>query len=164
MKHITSFVLLTLLLASVQSCKMDTCFTKSYFISSYQGFMKDLNANYRSYSKKDWESKDGKMQNFVDDCYANYDSKMTTQEKVDFWQAYLTYMIKRHGSSALLKIKEADKTSVVNIFDELENTLKDIDMKKLLKDNFGNNIEDAVDDVLKEINNWGDQIKDWLKR
>jgi len=147
---------------AIQSCNLDTCINKSYFVTTYNNFIKDMDKNHDRYSSEDWKSKDAKMKNFVDDCYAAHSEDMTGKEKIDFWTKYIQYMITRHGSSAWSSIENEDKNSDVEIFDEISDSLEDADLKKLFKDVYGDNIEDAVDDILKEVNKWGDQLKDWL--
>jgi len=143
---------------------MDACFSKSYFISTYNGFMKDFEKNHENYSSSDWESKDKKIKGFVDDCYPAMKEKMTGEEKIDFWKKYVKYMIVRHSRGAIKAIEKEDKDSDVDIYDEILDSLEDTDVEELFKEFLGDDIEDAVDDVLKEINKWGDQLKEWLDR
>lgn len=164
MRFLMLFLALAVSITIPTSCQMDPCFSKSYFLTTYNNFMKDMDKNYNRYSASDWESKDKKIKSFVDDCYPSLEGKMTGEEKVDFWKKYVKYMILRHSKGAFKAIEKEDKDSVVEIYDEIMESFEDSDLEDLFKEFLGDDIEDAVDDVLKELNKWGDQLKDWLDR
>lgn len=124
--------------------------------------MKDFEKNNDNYNASDWESKDKKVQNFVNNCYKELSSDMTSDEKVQFWTKYVKYMLVRHTKSAFKAIEIEDESSDVDIFDEISISIEEADLEKLLKEMYGDDLENAVDDVLKEINKWGDQLKNWL--
>ena len=125
--------------------------------------MKDLEKNHEKYSESDWESKDSKIEQFVNECYPELKMSLTGEEKMNFWTKYVKYMIIRHGSKALKEIEIADKSSDVDIYDEIIESVEDADLELMLKEMYGEDIEEAVDEVLNQINNWGDKLKDWLK-
>ena len=162
MRYIIAIVLLLTLVIGPQSCKIDACFNKTYFMSTYNNFMSDLQKNHKKFSEADWDSKDDKVNSFVNDCYPELEASMTGEEKINFWTKYVKYMILRHGSGALKEIEKEDKLSTVAIYDEIIDSVEDADLEAMLKDMYGDDIEKAVDDVLKEINKWGDQLKEWL--
>lgn len=147
----------------MKSCKLDSCINKTYFVTTYENFMEDLQKNHRDYSEKDWESKDLKMKEFVDNCYETHVEKLTAAEKINFWTKYVKYMILRHGPKAITEIEIEDKDSSVEIYNEILTTLKDGSFEEMLKEIYGKDIEKNIDEVLKEINKWGDQLKDWLQ-
>lgn len=147
----------------VSACNMNSCINKSYFISTFDRFIEDTQEKNKQYSEKDWESKDAKIKHFVDDCYASFSEDMTGKEKTNFWTKYVQYMITRYGIKTMKEIDKADDASVVEIYEEISEYMEDMDLEKLLKDVYGDDLEEAVDDVLKEINKWGDQLKDWLE-
>ncbi len=124
--------------------------------------MTDLEENHKRYSSADWESKEEKMRSFVNDCYASFKSELSVEERVSFWTKYVEFMILRHAGDALQVIESEDKKSEVEIYKEIKTALGEADFKKLFKQILGDDIEKAVDDVLDELNKWGDRLKDWL--
>jgi hypothetical protein len=126
--------------------------------------MRDFEKNSDHFTTSDWASKDIKVRGFVNDCYPALKEKLTGEEKVDFWKKYIKYMFTRHGKSALKAIEKEDKNSMTEIYDEILESFDDSDLQELFKDFFGDNIEKKVDELLNEVNKWGDQLKDWLDR
>lgn len=164
MKNLIIFLAFIGSLLFLDSCKLDACINKTYFTSTYNSFMKDMQKNHETYSEADWKSKDEKVESYVNDCYPQLSMSMTGDEKINFWTKYVKYMFLRHGNKALKEIENQDKTSEVQIYEEILDSLEEGDLEKMFKDMYGDDIEKAVDDVLNEINKWGDQLKDWLNR
>jgi DNA-binding ferritin-like protein (Dps family) len=125
--------------------------------------MKDLEKNHENYTEADWKSKDSKIEQFVNDCYPELKMSLTGEEKMNFWTKYVKYMIIRHGSGALKEIERADQASTVDIYDEIIESVDEVDLQNMLKEMYGEDIEEAVDEVLNQINNWGEKLKNWLK-
>ena len=163
MKHIFLGVLTFVMLLSVQSCNIDACINKSYFVATYNNFMKDLEKNHENYTEADWKSKDSKIEQFVNDCYPELKMSLTGEEKTNFWTKYVKYIIIRHGSGALTEIERADQASTIDIYDEIIESVDEVDLQNMLKEMYGEDIEEAVDEVLNQINNWGEKLKNWLK-
>ena len=164
MRKLILFSVFIAFLITIQSCAVDACINKGYFLSTYNNFNNDLEKNKDRYSEDDWESKDEKMRHFVDDCYPALQEKMTSEEKMKFWKKYVKYMFSRFSSKALTQIEIEDKKSPTDIYKEIIDSLEDQDLEELFKDVVGDDIEKALDDVLNEVNKWGDQLKDWLNR
>lgn len=146
----------------LQSCNLEPCISKSYFLGTYKNFIKSINEESKHYSESDWKSKDSKIENFVSDCYPAHKKEMTGEERANFWSSYFQYMLKRHGSSVLEAIKEQDDDSITNIYDEMVENVKNLDIKKVIRDNYGNEIEETIDEISDQIKNIGNQLKDWL--
>lgn len=146
----------------LSSCEMNMCINKSYFISTYDRFIEDFEKNNKNYSQEDWNSKQDKMRSFVNDCYASFKDDMTAEERVSFWTKYVEFMIVRFRGDALEEIESEDRKSAVEIYEEVKEAIGEADFEKIFKEIYGDDIENAVDEVLKELNKWGDQLKDWL--
>ncbi len=144
------------------SCEVNVCINKSYFISTYDRFIEDFEKGNNKYSTEDWNSKEEKIKSFVNDCYASFKEEMSAEERVSFWTKYVEFMIIRYKGEALSEIESQDRKSEVEIYKEIKESLGEVNFEKLFKDIYGDDIEKAVDDVLKELNKWGDQLKDWL--
>lgn len=155
-----SVALMCLFLLS--ACEMNMCVNKAYFVSTYDRFIADFEKNHDNYSSADWASKEEKMRSFVNDCYASYKEDMSVEERVSFWTKYVEFMIVRHTGDALQIIETEDTKSEVEIYKEIKTALGEADFEKLFKQILGDDIEKAVDDVLDELNKWGDRLKDWL--
>ena len=164
MRYLAFFIAIVFSISITSSCQIDPCFSKTYFVSTYNNFMKDFEKNNDRYTASDWESKDKKIRSFVNDCYPSLKDELTGEEKVDFWKKYVKYMLLRHSKGALKAIEKEDKDSDVDIYDEIVDSFEDSDLEELFKEFLGDDIEEAVDEVLKEINKWGEQLKEWLDR
>ncbi len=160
MKNFSLFLLLSLFLVS--SCEVGLCINKNYFIQTYDRFIADFEERHDTYSSDDWKSKEEKMRSFVNDCYAAFKEDMTAEERVSFWTKYVEFMIIRYKGDALQQIESEDRKTEVELYSEIKNALGEVDFQKLFKQIYGDDIEKAVDDVLDELNKWGDRLKDWL--
>lgn len=151
-------------LFAVQSCKIEPCLTKSYFTGSYKNFIKSVLKERKNYSEADWKSKEEKMRGFVNDCYQAHKAEMSLEDKTNFWTGYIEFMFSRHKAAIISKIQEEDSKSDVNIFDEISDSVKDLDLEKMVRETYGKDIEDAIDGVLKEVDKWGNELKKWLNK
>ena len=146
----------------LSSCELGPCINKDYFINTFDRFIKDFEEGHERYSSADWESKQNKVNSFVNDCYASFGDDITADEKLSFWTKYVEFMIIRYKTEALQKIETADRSSEVEIYKEIKESIGEVDFQKLFKEIYGDEMEKAVDDVLKELNKWGGKLKDWL--
>lgn len=159
------YVVIALFLTfAVQSCKIEPCLTKSYFTGSYKNFIKSILKERKNYTEADWQSKEEKMRGFVNDCYQAHKSEMSIEDKTNFWTGYIEFMFARHKASIIKKIQEEDANSSVEIFKELSESVKDLDLEKMVRETYGKDIEDAIDNVLKEVDKWGAELKKWLNK
>lgn len=157
--HLLILALSAILLSS---CEVGPCINKNYFITTYDRFIKDFEEGHEKYTSADWESKEEKMSSFVNDCYSSFNEDLTPEEKLSFWTKYVEFMIIRHKGEALQEIESQDRKSEVEIYKEIKESIGEVDFQKLFKEIYGDDLENAVDDVLKELNKWGDRLKDWL--
>lgn len=160
-KGIFIAILITL---GISSCNIDPCFTKSFFIQQYEKTTEEVFDNYKDYSDKDWEKKDEKMDVFVGQCYEQNEEKMTDEEKKDFWINYFKYKYYRHGRKVLSAIEADAKEFSIEIDEELEDLFDnpEEDVKKILNELYGDDINKAIDDFVKGINDIADKLKEWL--
>ncbi len=158
----TYLLILALGTLILSSCEVSQCINKNYFVTTYDRFIKDFEERHEKYSTEDWTSKEEKMRSFVNDCYTSFGEEMTADEKLSFWTKYVEFMIIRYKAEALQTIESEDKKSEVEIYKEIKQSIGDVDFQKLFKEIYGDELENAVDDALKELNKWGDRLKEWL--
>lgn len=157
------FIAATLFVAA--SCTIDPCMTKGQFLNGYETFTDKISDKRQSYSSSDWEGHDEQMDQFVDVCYKKFEEKLTDEEKKDFWIKYFKYKYNRHGRNVLKAIeKDAEQFTlemdeeISKLFDNPEQDLKDV-----FKEVYGDDIEKAIDDFKRGIDDLSEKIKEWLK-
>ncbi len=154
------------LAAIASSCTIDPCLTKGLFISGYQKFNEEVFEHYKNYSQKDWEAKDAKMDKFIDGCYKNFSNDLTSDEKKDFWIKYFKYKYYRHGRKVLSAIEDDANKFSLEIDEEIQVLFEDPekDIKKILNEIYGDEIDKAIDDFVEGIKSIGDRIKEFLEK
>ncbi len=75
LKHTYLFFFIVVLLIS--SC---TSIQKKSFVNSFNSFVSDVEANYKSYNEKEWEEADLKFENLIKVEYVKYQSSLTDAE------------------------------------------------------------------------------------
>ena len=163
MQKIYLIPVLILILAS--SCTIDPCMTKGQFINGYETFTDKISDKHDDYSKSDWEEHDEQMDQFVDVCYKKFEEKLTDEEKKDFWIKYFKYKYDRHGRNVLKAIEKDVENFTIEMDKELTNLFDnpEQDLKELFKEVYGDDIEQAIDDFKRGIDDLTDKIKEWLK-
>ncbi|GLR18628.1 hypothetical protein GCM10007940_32440 [Portibacter lacus] len=139
--------------------------TKGQFVKGYETFTDKVSANHEDYSKADWKAKDDQMDNFVDQCYPKHESNLTDEEKKTFWIKYFKYKYDRHGRNVLKAIELDVKKFEIEMDQAMEDLFDDPDedLEQIFKEVYGDDIEKALDDFQKGINDISNKIKEWLE-
>lgn len=155
MKYLITLLLFSL---SLMSCDMTfQCSSKESFLNSFERFHKDLEKHHNDLTEADWTEVDEEFKSFVDNCYEKYKSDLSLKEKIDFWKNTLSYHLYRGKPLEELALEM-----------DLEKELNDLGLqgKKELEDFFKDEIKpelgEAIDEILNEVNNLGEQLKKWL--
>ena len=147
-----------------QSCTVQTqCGTKESFITNYDKFINDLRQHHDEISDNHWDSVEKEFKLYVDECYPKHKVQMTTSEKLEFWKNTLSYGLYKGSQDGDLTL-DFDNVDI-DISDELDNISIESkeELERFIKEEFGTDIEDAVDDLVDGIKEIGDEIKSWLK-
>lgn len=157
MKYLISVLLFSLTLAS---CDMSfQCSTKESFIENFERFNRDLEKHHKDLEETDWTDVDEEFKSYVDNCYMKYKSEMTIKEKIQFWKTTLSYHLYRG--------KPLDELALEM---DLEKELNELglqgqkELEAFFKDEIKPELSDAIDDILSEVNNLGEQLKNWLDK
>lgn len=161
MKKLFAFAIIALLAAA---CSVNPCFTKDQFVAGSQAFFNKVEKNHESYSEKEWKDKDATMDQFVSECYEKFSEKMTEDEKEDFWIDYFKYKYYRHGKNVLRAIELDIEKYALEIDAELEDLFDnpEKDIKKILNELYGDDLNEAIDDFVDGINDLAKKLKEWL--
>lgn len=157
------FLAFTLLAIVMSACNLKPCINKTYFLGTYESFIESVKDENNNYTSSDWDSKDDKMRGFVDDCYKAHKNAMTAEDKTLFWTKYVEYMLIRYKAEIITAIRDEDEKSEVNISEEISKSIKDLNIKKLIKDTYGDEIEQSIDEVLNHMEDWAEELKKWLR-
>lgn len=146
------------------SCTVQThCGSKELFITNYDKFIGDLKTYHESLSESSWESIDAEFKLYVDECYPKYKKSLTTSEKLEFWKNTLSYGLYKGSQDGDLSLHfENVNLNVSDEFDNISIESKE-ELERFIKEEFGTDIEEAIDDVVDGIKEIGDEIKSWLK-
>jgi len=73
-----------ILLFLFQSCALDPCSSKRFFIYSHEKLITGLKERGDSFTEKDWERKEATMDQMASECYPKHSSEMTNEERKNF--------------------------------------------------------------------------------
>ena len=119
-----TYLLFFIVVLLINSC---TSIQKKSFVNSFNSFVSDVEANYKSYNEKEWEEADLKFENLIKVEYVKYQTSLTDAENSQINTLIGKYQAIKLKSS-LLGIKNQFKdfieqgTSFVNEL-ELDTTL-----------------------------------------
>ncbi len=144
----------------ISSCDINThCLNKESFINGYDNFSKDVRDHYKELEKTDWNSIDKEFKSYVEQCYPKYKHELSINQKVKFWKNTIAYSIYRESQ---------DEAYELDLDLDLENEMNEIgaqgkqEIEDFLRKDIKPELEKAVDEVLKEVESFGNKIKEWL--
>lgn len=148
------------------ACTIDPCLTKGQFLKGYEMLTDKVAEDYKSISDKEWMENDEKMVQFIDECYKKHESKLTEDEKKDFWIKYFKYKFYRHGKNFLKAVETDVKDYSLDLEEELEDLFDnpEEDLKKILNELYGGDVKEVIDDFVEGINELADKLKEWLEK
>lgn len=147
------------------TCQLGPCSSKRFFIYNHEKIIESVKTRSIDFTEEDWKRKEDKMDQLARDCYPLYKKEMSDEEKKQFWMNYLHFNIKRHGNSFFKELRKDVKSWPGAMQDDLGVVISDPgpDLKKLMNEIYGKDIEKSIDDVIKGLEKIGEQIKEWLK-
>ena len=157
MKYLISLLLFGL---TMTSCDMNfQCSTKESFIENFDRFTKDLEKHHDDLEDSDWTNVDEEFKSYVDNCYQKYKTDMSVKEKIQFWKTTLSYHLYRGKPLEELALEM-----------DLEKELNELgsqgqkELEEFFKDEIKPELSEAIDEILNEVNNLGEQLKNWLDK
>ncbi len=159
------WMVFALIVIMASACTIDPCLTKGQFLNAYNNFTDKVSDAHEDFSKQEWEEKDEEMDHFVDQCYQKYEDKLSDEEKKDFWIKYFKYKYDRHGRSVLRAIEADMREFGLEIDEELDQLFDnpEEDLKDIFREVYGDDIEKALDDFKRGIEDISEKIKAWLE-
>lgn len=107
--HKLKYLLILVVVLLMNSC---TSVQKKSFIHSFDSFISDVEANYKTYKEKDWEEADLRYKNLIDVDYVKYQTYLTDAEN-----SHVNTLI---GKYQALKLK----SSLFGIKNQLQNVIQ----------------------------------------
>jgi len=162
MNKVKIFYILLLSLAVLVSCQQNPCKTKDQFIASYDTFIEDVKTHHEELANADWADIDAEYKQFIEECYEQHREEMSVREKVNFWKNTLSYSTYHTGD------EEALEELVGDLQIKLEADLQSFsaESRAEIEDYFRKEVapqlEDAIDDILRGVEEFGDKLKEWL--
>ncbi len=156
------FAILVLLV--VTSCSLDPCLTKGQYVNAYNTFHEKVSEEHTDFSRSDWREKDDQMDHFIEHCYKKYEDKLTDSEKKEIWVDYFKYKFHRHGRTFLSAIEDDVEEFSLNIEAELEDIFDnpEEDVELILKELYGDDVKEALDEFVDGIGTLAESIKEWI--
>jgi hypothetical protein len=156
---ISGFILLN-------ACQLDPCSSKRFFIYNHDKIIESVKERAGEFTEDDWVRKEAKMDQMAHDCYPAFAAEMTNEEKKNFWMDYLHFNIKRHGRNFFRELEKDAETWPDDMADDLGVVLEnpENDIKKFMKEVYGEDIENTIDELITGFEKIGEQIKDWLNK
>jgi len=112
-----------------QSCKQDSCSTKSSFLEHFDSFTSEFDtkkADLIEESKLEYENR---YKDMVNNCYKKFKADMTLEEKQNFWKKSLSFYVDRYdGQFSTELVKNLDDPFNQYIKDEMIELVKESGM------------------------------------
>lgn len=157
MKHLIILSLFVLL----GSCNTN-CINKQAFLENFDKFSEDLTNHYHSLDHQDWIEVEEEYESFVSKCYPKFKEEMTGTEKLSFWKNAFAYGFRR--SEKDINYKFDIENYGINIDEEVEalSIAGRKELERFLKKEFGPDLENVFDTLIKELEGLGDELQNWL--
>ena len=128
-------------------------------MSNYNQFAVEVRENHESFKTDDWAGKDEEFKNYVENCYLKYKSELSFGERIDFWKQTMSYSAYR-GSQDLPNSLDLS-IDLSSEFEELSSQGQQ-EIEDYLRTQVTPELEKAVDQIVKEVDQLGTKIKEWL--
>lgn len=141
MKQLLLFSLVVL----ISSCgQLNPCgvSTKS-FINNYESFVDEVAEKDLGTKAESWKAYDQRFEKFVDECYPNYEDKLSRSEKSSFASATVKYLYHRYAGSLVNDLE--DNETLEQELEELGKTIGSYAEK------FGADVSDAMNDLAQQL-------------
>ena len=146
-----------LLLFCTQCTVLQHCPDKDSFIESFDNTISSMNDKRHVLTDREWTEIDSDVKRLLDVCYMKYKEELSLSNKVDVIKNLMIYEVHRD-------LDDLDLQSFV-LNDEIEElgTSGARELERYVKEELGQTLETTIDDVLKNINEVGEELKNWLK-
>lgn len=155
------------------SCTFDECSNKSLYLTSFEKFVKEVEHDYRDYTKADWEKAQLRFDKLTGECYEKLEKEFTSAEERKIFKNSLKYSFYKLSSELPVDLKSDEMKKFSDEINKLIDKEKDInkiiekiennkDFKKASEDlkrgveHFGKGLEKIgreLEKVLKDIEN-----------
>lgn len=138
------------------------CINKKSFIDNFDQFSEDLSMHYRSLEKDDWVDIEEEYSIFITKCYPKFKEQMSGTERIAFWKNAFAYGFRRSEQDPSYDFDIENYG--INIEEEIESLslAGQEELERFLKEEFGPELEDVFDTLIKELEGLGDELKNWL--
>ena len=159
MRHLSFLALLLLLLFT--SCNTK-CISKESFLKNFNAFSEDMEEHYRSLQAEDWTEIEKEYTSYLTNCYPKFKEEMTATERLSFWKNAFAYGFRR--SEQDVNYEFDIENYGINIDEEVESLsiAGQEELERFLKEEFGPELENVFDTLIKELEGLGDELKNWL--
>lgn len=154
-----------------QSCSVDQCGTnKDKFLSNYNKLMDTIEDSGYDKENRKWNDNDEKFQQYVKECYENFEDDMTNKETKEFWGRAMSYYFKKFGQNVDLEQKGAEigkllEENIGDVSKELGNALKNIDIDiNIDEEKMEEIFEELGSDIEKLGKKWGKILEDVIEK
>lgn len=113
-------------------------------------------------SKEDKANAQKVFDSYTSICYEKFQAEMSTNEKIHFWKQTVKYQTDRLG------YKDLDQILSPELQESLERDLETFtkegkeELVKIFREEVAPELNDAIDEVVKGIEEIGESLKDWL--
>jgi len=145
-------IMFCFLLGLFTACELAPCITKEAFLSSSKKTYEKFEKGQDQFSDNNWKSMDNTYQKYIENCYPQYETKLTPEEKKEFWLHTSQYFIKRgyKGPEMTEELKELYATHLEKYLESVGDRFAD-KFKKLMDIN----VDEAVDKIFDILENLG---------
>lgn len=131
-------------------------------MAGFTEFSDDVAEHYKSLESTEWVKIDKEYEDYLSKCYKKFKDEMSAGEKLDFWKDVLSYGFYRSYSDNNYEFDLEEFG--VNIDEEIE-ALSEAgkeELERFIKEEFSPQWNNAIDEILKEFEYWGEKLKIWL--
>ena len=164
MKRTLQFGFLLIILGctiALSGCLASYCTNEESFIQNFEKFVDDIETNYEVFDDRDWDRLDRDFKAYADRCYPKYKEELGLNDKLSFIKNSFRYAYYRNDKDDFDLEIDGLKLDLESEVNELTENSKD-ELVNFIREELGPELENIVDDVLKGLEEIGNEIKEWL--
>jgi len=153
---------------SFTACQNDACYNKNQFVNSYQAFFDEFEEKSDDFSKEDKKQYEERYEKLLENCYKNFKSELSYDERKEFWQSSINFYIEKEGGIFNIrfnKINDEDplKKYIVSEIEEMSDSSSH-EFSEFLETVLEEELPNLIDSFVDKVEKIGDELKKTLEK
>ena len=159
-----SFIIGFLLITTTFSCMLNPCPSAEKMQESMTKLVVEANQTAEKQERANWQMLDSRFDHLISECYDQYKDELTLEDKKSFWLNGIRYYKYRYGTRWYEKLDDPNDPLAQRLEQEIGDTLESSaeNVLQFVKEVYGDELKEGIDEVVKEIEKLGEELKNIL--